>query len=130
MVDRCDHPDKSSPREKLPKLLVVEPERLLQWCLVEYLAQWFDVLAVDCGCEAERSLNARRLDAVVVSDALPADEVRSIEQQALKCNPEVQLVRTVTDPLKSSAVSNGVAYVEKPFKLADLAHLLGILGAR
>jgi DNA-binding response OmpR family regulator len=129
-VNPCEHRDTPSGRKGLPRLLIVEPEGLLQWCLVEYLAQWFDVLAVGCEGEARQTLDAYRVDALVLSDELPEEAASHLEDQAHRGNPAIQVVRTVTDPLESSKAPAGAAYVEKPFKLADLAHLLGVEAAR
>ena len=129
-MDQREHRDKPLEGEGLPRLLIVEPEGLLQWCLVEYLARWFDVLAVGCESEARQTLDAHQVDALVLSDELPEEATRHLEDQAHRLNPATQVVRTVTDPLESSTGPEGAAYVEKPFKLADLAHLLGIEAAR
>ena len=107
-------------------LLVVEPEALLRWSLATYLSKWFDVFPTDTGESAGRILEDHRIDALVVSDQLPADLLDDLESHARSCNAAMRVVRTVTSLNRNTVTDQGTFCIEKPFELAKLANLLGV----
>jgi len=121
--DSTGHPSHNgSPRH----LLIVEPEELVRWSLVTYMAKWFAVDSVDSRAGADRILDERRIDAVVVSDDLSDQAAEAIETHARSRNPSVCVVRTVTNPSGDNEPAPDTPRVEKPFELSKLASLLGI----
>ena len=135
-----DHVNPAKPRAKIGsasterpaqggparRLLVVEPEDLVRWSLATYLAKWFTVDCVDCRAKADRILNERSVDAVVVSDDLSNDAVQAIEARARSRNPSVRVVCTVTNPSHENESTSDTLRVEKPFALSQLASMLGV----
>ena len=107
-------------------LLVVEPEALLRWSLATYLSKWFDVFPTDTGESADRILEDHRIDALVVSDQLPAESVDALEFHARSCNAATRVVRTVTSLNRDAVTDQGTFCIEKPFELVKLANLLGV----
>ena len=107
------------------QLLVVEPEELVRWSLVTYLTRWFDVFTAESRAVADRILDDRRIDAVVVSDDLTDRAAEEIEAHARSRNPSVRVVRTVTNPPGGQASVQDTFCLEKPFELSELASLLG-----
>ena len=122
-------PDNVTPQRSAEHLLVVEPEELMRWSLVTYLAKWFDVFSADSGATADRILDDYRVDAVVVSDDLSDRAAEVIEARARSQNPTVKVVRTVTEPPGERAAAVDTPYLEKPFELSKLANLLGVQNA-
>ncbi len=122
--------DKVSPQQPVQTLLIVEPESLIRWSLVTYLAKWFTVYAADSGSAADRFLDEHRIDAAVVSDDLPCGVGEEIEARALSLNSSVRLVCTVTNPPGEKTCTRTTKCLEKPFELAELANLLGVHGAQ
>lgn len=109
------------------RLLIVEPDPLTRWSMSTYLKRWFKVMTADSFDEAGGLLEASTLEALVVTDGLPADQSRSIGQRARHRNPDVITVRTVTElPTSDARLANGEKLLEKPFELARLARLLGV----
>lgn len=121
--------DNLSPQQPVQNLLIVEPESLIRWSLVTYLAKWFTVYAADSGSAADRFLDEHWIDAAVVSDDLPRGFGEQIEARARSLNSSVRLVCTVTDPPGERACTRTTRCLEKPFELAELANLLGIESA-
>ncbi len=118
--------DNVSPQQPARNLLIVEPESLIRWSLVTYLAKWFTMYAADSGSAANRFLDKHRIDAAVVSDDLPSGVAEEIEDRALSLNSSVRLVCTVTNPPGEKVCARTTQCLEKPFELAELAHLLGV----
>ena len=109
------------------RLLIVEPDPLTRWSMSTYLKRWFEVMTAASFDEAGGLLEASTLEALVVTDGLPADQSRSIGQRARHRNPDVITVRTVTElPASDARLANGEKLLEKPFELARLARLLGV----
>ncbi len=119
-------PDNESPQGSAEHLLIVEPEELVRWSLVTYLAKWFDVFSADSMATADRILDDHRVDAVVVSDDLSDRAAEVIEARARSQNPTVKVVRMVTNPPGAKAAAVDTPYLEKPFELSKLAYLLGV----
>lgn len=119
----------STPGGSGEHLLVVEPEELVRWSLVTYLAKWFDVFSADSRAAADRILDDHRVDAVVVSDDLSDRAAEVIEERARSKNPSVRVVRTVTSPPAGDAAALDTLCLEKPFQLSELANLLGVRNA-
>ena len=107
-------------------VLVVEPEDLVRWSLVTYLGKWFEVCSADCGCVAERILDDRKVDAVVLSDDLSDQAAEDVEAHARARNPAARVVRTVTGPPGEKASNGASPRLEKPFELSRLAVMLGV----
>jgi DNA-binding NtrC family response regulator len=107
-------------------LLVVEPEELVRWSLVPYLARWFDVFSADSGAAADRILDEQRIDAAVVSDDLSDQAADVIEARVRAQNPCVKVVRVVTSPPPGDGAVPDTPCIEKPFQLSELATLLGV----
>lgn len=120
----------ASPPQPVQTLLIVEPESLIRWSLVTYLAKWFKVYAADSGRAANRFLDEHGIDAAIVSDDLPGGVAEEIEARARSLNSSVRLVCTVTNPPGEKACARTTQCLEKPFELAELANLLGVHGAR
>ncbi len=107
-------------------VLIVEPEELVRWSLVTYLAKWFDVLSTDTQASADRILDDQQIDAVVVSDDLSNRAAEAIAAHARSRNPTARVVRTVTSPPSNGPQEHDTPCLEKPFKLAEVASLLGV----
>ena len=103
----------------------MEPEELVRWSLVTYLARWFVVDAVDSRAAADQIIDDRSVDAVVVSDDLSDDAIESIEARVRSRNPSARVICTVANPLRGKELGLGTERVEKPFELAKLATMLG-----
>jgi len=109
-----------------PHLLVVEPEALLRWATVTYLGRWFDVRQSATAAEARRLLRTFNANAVVVSGELGSEAADAIEARVRARNPGARVVRTVTDPTDRDRCPTASVCIEKPFRLSDLADLLGV----
>ena len=107
-------------------VLVVEPEDLVRWSLVTYLGKWFDVCSADSGSVAERILDDRKVDAVVLSDDLSDQAAEDVEAHARARNPAARVVRTVSGPPREKASNGATPRLEKPFELSRLAIMLGV----
>lgn len=123
-------PRHSEPIRQRRCLLIVEPEALLKWSLVQYLRRWFQILVADTEADAERLMNEHAISAVVVSGDLPNSSIQRIEAQALSGNPEILLIRTVTQPGDMPQPSLKEHRIEKPFALSEMAEILGICDDR
>ncbi len=78
------------------RVLLVEPDNLMRWSLVAYLSRWFDVTSTDSIESARQLLDTQQLEAVVVSDAISSHGAAELEAHAVRNQPGVRLVRTVT----------------------------------
>ncbi|MBN2448632.1 MAG: hypothetical protein JXO22_18040 [Phycisphaerae bacterium] len=116
--------DRDTP--SLGRLLIVDPDSLARWSLTAYLSRWFSVEAAESLEDATRMLSTGCVNALVVSDDLPATALDGIEEQARQCQPPVATIRTVTGVHGSKRPPAGCVRLEKPFLLADLARLLGV----
>ena len=108
------------------RLLIVEPEPLLQWSLGTYLSKWFEVFVVDSAATAQALLDERAVDALVVSDELPDHAADKVETWARLRNCALTAVRTVTDARDATRSPSATFYLEKPFELSTLAQMLGV----
>ncbi len=108
------------------RLLVVEPESLLRWSLVTYLSRYFEIRSVTACDDADEMVRTDRFDAIVISDQIAPGVAANIERQARGRNPAVRIVRTVTDSHGEVEDAARVRWLEKPFRLAELAELLGV----
>lgn len=115
-----------SANPKTQNLLIIEPEMLTRWSLVTYLGRWFAVQAADSCESAQVALKGQRVDGVVLSTEFPPWAVQAIERLARKTNPAVRVVRTITQQSQGVDLARGTLMLEKPFKLRDLARLLGV----
>lgn len=123
--------DKSSShlrdRSRKQTLLIVEPDRLTRWSVQQYLHDCFDILEADGADTAHALLDTSIVDALVIAEDLPAQGADDVERHARRCNPELNAVRIVTDPLLQIGSRSGDAKrLEKPFKLSALADSLGV----
>lgn len=118
--------DAAAPASRTENLLVVEPEELVRWSLVTYLGRWFVVFAPESGASAERVLEEKLIDAVIVSDDLGDQAAERIEARARSRNPSVKIVRTLSGPANGNAPLGDAMCLEKPFELSELATLLGV----
>jgi len=105
---------------------VLEPDPLTQWALRAYLARWFTVQTADSVIMGQQIVAAQRVDAVVMSNELPAVGLAALEAEARRRRAEVTIVRTAAEPGPPSRDDPRVSYLEKPFELAQLARLLGV----
>jgi len=108
------------------QILIVEPDPLTQWSLKTYLEKWFAVDATGSAGGAERILETRAVDALVISDEMPGEAITQIEERAHSFNARVAIVRMITDTRKACGGAPNLNCLEKPFELARLAGLLGI----
>ncbi len=107
-------------------LLVVDADPLLQWSLAAYLGRWFEVISTDSEADACRVIEDRPVDAVVVSDDLDGGAADKIEARAFQRNPSTRIVRTITNPSSGGSSPCETRRIEKPFRLSQLAELLGV----
>ena len=105
-------------------VLVVEPEELLRWSLVTYLGRCFQVFAADSVAAADRLLDERPFDAVVLADDLPSGGADQIECHLRIRNPTPCVVRTSTRPCTGGTSPQTATRLEKPFDLTTLVNLL------
>lgn len=108
------------------KLLIVEPDPLLRWSLVTYLSRWFQVIPADSSDQANFILDQYLIDALVVNDDHINHLADHIEHHARQRNAQTRIVRTVMNFPKSTVRNQHCSYIEKPFNLSGLAHLLGV----
>lgn len=108
------------------RLLIVDPEELVRWSLVTYLAKWFSVYSTTTQAAADRVLDSVGVEALVVSEDLPESAAEEIEAHAKARNPKVVVIRTITGPPRKSQTRCPVVCLEKPFDLSRLAELLGV----
>ena len=104
----------------------MEPDPLTQWSLKAYLERWFRVDTTASVRSAQEVLDKRPIDALIVSEELPAAGLASLEKRAHSFNARVAIVRTMTDSSKPCRTGSHLARLEKPFTLASLARLLGV----
>ena len=109
-------------------LLVVDADPLLRWSLVEYLSRWFDVVPTDSEPVAHHLLDGRCVDALIVSDDLLGRAADEIVAHTLERNASACVVRTVTQSRNEPCERVGTCLLEKPFRLHELAELLGVGG--
>lgn len=121
-----NHSDSPVSPRMAGRLLIVEPQTLLRWSLAAYLRRWFDVLLADGEGGAEIILKEQPVDALIVAHELPDCAADRIEKRARSQKPEVMVVRTVVDPTSGVSTSGRTIRLEKPFPLAQVAHLLGV----
>ena len=107
-------------------VLIVEPEELVRWSLVTYLGKWFEVFSADSRTLADRILEERQIDAVVVSDDLSDRAAEAIAAHARSRNPAARVVRTLTGPPVPEPQDRDTSCLEKPFALSEVASLLGV----
>jgi len=107
------------------EILIVEPEDLVRWSLVTYLAQWFEVHPAGSKAAADQILEDYPIDAVVVSDDLSDEAADEIEIHARSRNPAARVVRMVTHAPADKRLNKGTLRLEKPFELSRLGGLLG-----
>lgn len=113
-------------KELKDRLLIVEPDALLRWSLSTYLSRWFQVYPADSTDQADRILDQNTVDAAVIYDDTHEDITDEIVAHARKRNAGMRIVRTVMNLPTTPAQAHQCQYIEKPFKLDRLAHLLGI----
>ncbi len=127
---RCNHRKLRScgvQETALPKrVLIVDGDPLARWSLSTYLKRWFTVDATASLDEAMRLLDARDVAAVVVSGALPGNQIDEVEAHARARNPAVKTIRTVANMRATKRPCPSTRQLEKPFRLRDLAQLLGV----
>lgn len=109
-----------------PKLLIIEPEPLLRWCLSTYLGDWFAVFSTETARGAATVLERQGVDVVVVSDQVPAESVRALEAAARARNERVMIVHIVTSLAEEGANAGAALVLEKPFKFSRLTQMLGV----
>ncbi len=108
------------------RLLIVEPDALLRWSLSTYLSRWFQVYPADSSLQADKILDQNTVDAAVIYDDSHEHFADQIEAHARKRNASMRIVRTVMNLPNSPTPAHHCQYIEKPFKLDRLAHLLGV----
>ena len=121
-----ERPEEGGDTRRVRQILVVEPDPLTQWSLRTYLSKWFSIHSTGSLDSARRVLETHAVDVLVVADELPAAAVASLEHCAHNFNACVRIVRTVADLDRPREAGPTRDYIEKPFRLADLARLLGI----
>ena len=108
------------------QILIVEPDPLTQWSLKTYLEKWFAVDVTGSAGSAERILETRAVDVLIVSDELPSSFLAALEERAHSFNAHVAIIRTITDARCACRPGPHLSCLEKPFELARLAGLLGV----
>jgi DNA-binding NtrC family response regulator len=108
------------------RVLVVDTDPLARWSLSMYLSRWFVVDATASLEDAERLLQRGDTRALVVSGDLPGSDIDRVEELARRCSPGVVTVRTDTGVVGIKRPSVGCVRIEKPYRLTDLARLLGV----
>lgn len=63
---------------------------------------------------------------IVVSDDLPDEGANQVEAYARSPNPCLAVVRTVSQPVRSTTASGSAVRFEKPSELSVLAEILGV----
>ncbi|MFQ5413416.1 MAG: hypothetical protein ACE5E6_03060 [Phycisphaerae bacterium] len=106
-------------------LLVVEPESLLRWSLTTYFQKWYTTHPAGSVDDAMDVLSRERIDALILAGELPDGDADRIATQAKAGNPDVVMVETVADTTALRHRTPHMPCIEKPFKLAKLAALLG-----
>jgi DNA-binding response OmpR family regulator len=108
-----------------PRLLLLEPDNLTRWSIQTYLHPWFEVDAAESRETAGKLAARQPYSAIVLSDQLPTRAAEAIRRLARRRNPDLTMVQMVTgtrDPTSDECIIQ----LEKPFKLAKLARLLGV----
>ncbi len=109
------------------RVLLCDPDELLLWSMERFLGRWFEVVPCRTEASAERALHAGGLSACVISDQMPAAAVRHLLRLAAQATPPIRTVVTVLAAADGRPERPaGVARLEKPFALRDLACLLGV----
>lgn len=116
----------NSASDDRPRLLVIEPNPLARWAMSSYLDRWFRPLSVESAEQAETVLAAGGVDAIVVSDDVPREDLHEIEARARKRNQDVRIVHTVCRAELLTEEPPETFLLEKPFDLVRLARMLGI----
>ena len=111
---------------ELGRVLVVDPDALARWSLSMYLSRWFIIDATATLADAERLLQRGDTRALIVSCELPGSDIDRVEEQARRCNPGILTVRADTGVVGIKRPSVGCVRIEKPYRLTDLARLLGV----
>lgn len=116
------------------RLLIIEPQPLLRWSLTTYLGRWFDVSPTATVEAAREILQSEKVNALVFSDDLPADEKEEIRTLLALAENGPSIICTTTELGGTRGVlggtrwasQDGIIRVEKPFELRRLAILLGV----
>lgn len=121
------HIQAEQPRQSRGRLLIVDRDPLARWSLATYLQRWFSAAATDSLDDARQLLDAQDVCGIVVSDDLPGREIDLLEAEARRRNPHVAAIRTVTGVNGAKRPTGDVVLrLEKPYRLADVARLLGV----
>lgn len=128
------------------KLLIIEPDTLLRWSIMSYLKSWFDVILADSAPHAREWLTHMDVDAMVVSGELPTKTLEQLYEwsdSGERCRGMIVTI-TSAEPASRNGDANrntivyrkwrtlpngqdqSIQFIEKPFKLRDLANLLGV----
>ncbi len=110
-------------------LLLVEPDALTAWSVRAYLQRWFEVETAPSAASAKTLLSRSAVDALVLSDQLPAGAARQLQRLACRRNPHLRTVLLVEEVQRSTTADDRVTRIEKPFELIALAHALGVSGS-
>lgn len=108
-------------------VLVIEPDELMAWSVATYLRRWFDVVCATSAEEAQQLAERGDFDAIVVSDRVRRDQVTALEARVRDAAPRAQSILMITTDDEPSADAGRAVRIEKPFALADLARLLGVV---
>ncbi len=109
-------------REPRPRVLIVEPDPLTMWSLVNHLARRFAVHSTPNGGWATEFLEREPIDRLILSSALPEVDLLRLDELARARQPGVRTVLLVT--ARDSVALPHAVKVEKPFELDDLARAL------
>ncbi len=109
----------------VPRLLIVEPDRLTQWSVAKFLARWFSIRRTGSVDGARTLLREQPVDALLLSGNLPPGAAEALDAFARAQNHALRTILMVTgegEPHRLPAAD----FIEKPFELSALARLLGV----
>lgn len=124
----ADNSESTPASRALPRLLVVEPDRLTQWSIAKFLARWFTIRRTGSVDGARALLREQPVDDLLLSGNLPAGAAEALDAFAREQNPAVRTILMVTGEGEPPRLP-GANLIEKPFELSALARLLGVPAA-
>jgi DNA-binding NtrC family response regulator len=124
---RDDHRAASAARPEAHQrvLLVADADRLTVWSLRHYLRDSHRVVQANTAADVSEHLERGPADALVVSDNLPAGQVRRLLTSATEQDPTLRIIKLVSLVEQDDGETpEPVTVLEKPFDLGHLKELL------